>query len=82
MKRSYQEAEVLRELFSNSFSALYCYTVQSLECKMDMLEAFVIMQCINMLQGLIPSKVGLQPFLNSHHGTECTDRSLTVYFDG
>lgn len=24
---------------------------------MDMLEAFVIMQCINMLQGLIPAKV-------------------------
>ncbi|XP_060937369.1 dynein axonemal heavy chain 5 isoform X1 [Limanda limanda] len=56
MKRSFTEAEVLRELFANSFSLLYCYTVQQLESKMDMLEAFVIMQCINMLQGLIPSK--------------------------
>ncbi|XP_076594401.1 dynein axonemal heavy chain 5 isoform X4 [Chaetodon auriga] len=55
-KRSPQEAEVLRELFSSSFSELYRFSVQSLEFKMDMLEAFVIMQCINMLQGLIPPK--------------------------
>ncbi|XP_044063805.1 dynein axonemal heavy chain 5 isoform X5 [Siniperca chuatsi] len=55
-KRSLQEAEVLRELFSSSFSELYRFSVQSLEFKMDMLEAFVIMQCINMLQGLIPPK--------------------------
>lgn len=56
-KRSLQEADVLRELFSSSFSVIYLFSVQSLEFKMDMLEAFVIMQCINMLQGLIPSKV-------------------------
>ncbi|XP_070767347.1 dynein axonemal heavy chain 5 isoform X1 [Enoplosus armatus] len=55
-KRSPQEAEVLRELFSSSFSELYRFSVQSLEFKMDMLEAFVIMQCINMLQGLIPPR--------------------------
>ncbi|XP_030605717.1 dynein heavy chain 5, axonemal isoform X1 [Archocentrus centrarchus] len=55
-KRSPHEAEVLRELFSSSFAKLYRFCVQSLEFKMDMLEAFVIMQCINMLQGLIPSK--------------------------
>uniref|UniRef100_A0A3Q1JPI4 AAA+ ATPase domain-containing protein n=1 Tax=Anabas testudineus TaxID=64144 RepID=A0A3Q1JPI4_ANATE len=55
-KRSPQEAEVLRELFSTSFSDVYLFSVQSLEFKMDMLEAFVIMQCINMLQGLIPPK--------------------------
>nr|XP_043889840.1 dynein axonemal heavy chain 5 isoform X3 [Solea senegalensis] len=55
-KRSPQEAEVLRELFSSSFTELYHFSMQSLESKMDMLEAFVIMQCINMLQGLIPSK--------------------------
>uniref|UniRef100_A0A3Q3G9U0 Dynein, axonemal, heavy chain 5 n=1 Tax=Labrus bergylta TaxID=56723 RepID=A0A3Q3G9U0_9LABR len=57
IKRSPQEAEVLRELFSSSFPELYHFSVQSLEFKMDMLEAFVIMQCINMLQGLIPPKV-------------------------
>uniref|UniRef100_A0A3Q3G615 Dynein, axonemal, heavy chain 5 n=1 Tax=Labrus bergylta TaxID=56723 RepID=A0A3Q3G615_9LABR len=56
IKRSPQEAEVLRELFSSSFPELYHFSVQSLEFKMDMLEAFVIMQCINMLQGLIPPK--------------------------
>ncbi|XP_026149068.1 dynein heavy chain 5, axonemal isoform X2 [Mastacembelus armatus] len=55
-KRSPQEAEVLRELFSSSFPDLYLFSVQSLEFKMEMLEAFVIMQCINMLQGLIPPK--------------------------
>ncbi|XP_020559538.1 dynein heavy chain 5, axonemal isoform X3 [Oryzias latipes] len=55
-QRSPNEAEVLRQLFSSSFSELYRFSVQSLEFKMDMLEAFVIMQCINMLQGLIPLK--------------------------
>ncbi|XP_074540218.1 dynein axonemal heavy chain 5 [Halichoeres trimaculatus] len=55
-KRSPQEADILRALFSSSFSELYRFSVQSLEFKMDMLEAFVIMQCINMLQGLIPPK--------------------------
>uniref|UniRef100_A0A3P8Q8G2 Dynein axonemal heavy chain 5 n=1 Tax=Astatotilapia calliptera TaxID=8154 RepID=A0A3P8Q8G2_ASTCA len=55
-KRSPHEAEILRKLFSSSFSELYRFCVQSLEFKMDMLEAFVIMQCINMLQGLIPPK--------------------------
>uniref|UniRef100_A0A8C5ECR8 AAA+ ATPase domain-containing protein n=1 Tax=Gouania willdenowi TaxID=441366 RepID=A0A8C5ECR8_GOUWI len=53
-QRSTQEAKVLRELFSSSFSELYRFSVQSLEFKMDMLEAFVIMQCTNMLGGLIP----------------------------
>lgn len=37
---------------------------------MDMLEAFVIMQCINMLQGLIPPKVKLQLFGIPIHGTD------------
>ncbi|XP_028435718.1 dynein heavy chain 5, axonemal isoform X1 [Perca flavescens] len=55
-KRFPQESEVLRELFTSSFSELYRFSVQSLEFKMDMLEAFVIMQCINMLQGLIPPR--------------------------
>uniref|UniRef100_A0A3Q2ECE7 Dynein, axonemal, heavy chain 5 n=1 Tax=Cyprinodon variegatus TaxID=28743 RepID=A0A3Q2ECE7_CYPVA len=56
-KRSPQEAATLRELFSSSFSELYRFSLQSLEFKMDMLEAFVIKQCINMLQGLIPPKL-------------------------
>ncbi|KAL4616938.1 dynein heavy chain 5, axonemal [Arapaima gigas] len=55
-KRSPQEGEVLRGLYSSSFSELYCFSIQSLEYKMEVLEAFVIMQSINMLQGLIPPK--------------------------
>uniref|UniRef100_A0A668AV41 Dynein axonemal heavy chain 5 n=1 Tax=Myripristis murdjan TaxID=586833 RepID=A0A668AV41_9TELE len=55
-KRSPQEGEVLRDLFSSSFPELFRFSVQSLEFKMDLLEAFVIMQCINMLQGLIAPK--------------------------
>lgn len=72
-KRSPQEADVLRELFSSSFSDLYNFSVQSLEFKMDMLEAFVIMQCINMLHGLIPSKVRLQTqkMMKNHQRRNC-----------
>ncbi|KAJ8415685.1 hypothetical protein AAFF_G00402420 [Aldrovandia affinis] len=55
-RRSAWEGEVLRELYSSSFPELYRFSLQSLEYKMDMLEAFVIMQSINMLQGLIPPK--------------------------
>ncbi|XP_053098816.1 dynein axonemal heavy chain 5-like isoform X3 [Hemicordylus capensis] len=55
-KRSPQEAEILRQLYTASFPDLYCYSIQSLEAKMKMLEAFVIMQSINILQGLIPCK--------------------------
>ncbi|XP_015212531.2 dynein axonemal heavy chain 5 isoform X1 [Lepisosteus oculatus] len=55
-KRSLQEGNVLRELYSSSFLELFRFSVQSLEYKMEMLEAFVIMQSISMLQGLIPPK--------------------------
>ncbi|XP_066479011.1 dynein axonemal heavy chain 5 [Tiliqua scincoides] len=55
-KRSPQEAEILRQLYTSSFPDLYRYSIQSLEYKIEMLEAFVIMQSINMLQGLIPCK--------------------------
>ncbi|RMC15911.1 hypothetical protein DUI87_08116 [Hirundo rustica rustica] len=53
---SFQEAEILRQLYSSSFPDLYRFSIQSLHCKTEMLEAFVIMQSINMLQGLIPPK--------------------------
>ncbi|NWQ86048.1 DYH5 protein, partial [Burhinus bistriatus] len=55
-RRSFQEAEILRQLYSSSFPDLYCFSIQSLQCKTEMLEAFVITQSINMLQGLIPPK--------------------------
>uniref|UniRef100_A0A8C3KPH9 Dynein axonemal heavy chain 5 n=1 Tax=Calidris pygmaea TaxID=425635 RepID=A0A8C3KPH9_9CHAR len=54
--RSFQEAEILRQLYASSFPDLYYFSIQSLQCKTEMLEAFVIMQSINMLQGLIPPK--------------------------
>ncbi|PKU48615.1 dynein heavy chain axonemal [Limosa lapponica baueri] len=53
---SFQEAEILRQLYASSFPDLYYFSIQSLQCKTEMLEAFVIMQSINMLQGLIPPK--------------------------
>ncbi|XP_061631916.1 dynein axonemal heavy chain 5 [Phyllopteryx taeniolatus] len=55
-KRCPQEVAVLRGLFASSFTKLYRFCVQSLEFKIELLEAFVIMQCINILQGLIPTK--------------------------
>uniref|UniRef100_A0A8C8C735 Dynein, axonemal, heavy chain 5 n=1 Tax=Oncorhynchus tshawytscha TaxID=74940 RepID=A0A8C8C735_ONCTS len=66
-KRSCQEGEVLRELFSSSFPELYRFTVRCLEYKIDMLEAFVIMQSINILQGLIPAKVDTRKPPYSNH---------------
>uniref|UniRef100_A0A671SP20 Dynein heavy chain 5, axonemal-like n=1 Tax=Sinocyclocheilus anshuiensis TaxID=1608454 RepID=A0A671SP20_9TELE len=65
--RSPQEGVVLRELFSSSFPELYRFSVQSLQYKMDMLEAFIIMQCINMLQGLIQPKVEQGGELSREH---------------
>uniref|UniRef100_A0A672U8C5 Dynein axonemal heavy chain 5 n=1 Tax=Strigops habroptila TaxID=2489341 RepID=A0A672U8C5_STRHB len=55
-RRSFQEAEILRQLYSSSFPELYRFSIQCLQYKTEMLEAFVIMQSINMLQGLIPPK--------------------------
>ncbi|KAL2307869.1 hypothetical protein Nmel_000857, partial [Mimus melanotis] len=55
-KCPFQEAEILRQLYSSSFPDLYQFSTQSLHYKTEMLEAFVIVQSINMLQGLIPPK--------------------------
>ncbi|KAM4875452.1 dynein axonemal heavy chain 5 [Thomomys bottae] len=55
-KRSPQEADILRQLYTETFPDLYHFSVQNLEYKMELLEAFVVTQSINMLQGLIPSK--------------------------
>ena len=42
--RSPQEAEIILQLFENSFADLYRYAIQNLSFKMDVLEAFVIKQ--------------------------------------
>uniref|UniRef100_A0A803XWP5 Dynein axonemal heavy chain 5 n=1 Tax=Meleagris gallopavo TaxID=9103 RepID=A0A803XWP5_MELGA len=60
VQRSFQEAEILRGLYSSSFPDLYRFSIQSLQSKTEMLEAFVIMQSINMMQGLIPPKQGAE----------------------
>uniref|UniRef100_A0A8W4FP45 Dynein axonemal heavy chain 5 n=1 Tax=Sus scrofa TaxID=9823 RepID=A0A8W4FP45_PIG len=49
-KRSPQEAEILRQLYIKSFPDLYRFSIQNLEHQMEMLEALVVMQSINMLQ--------------------------------
>ncbi|XP_059507513.1 dynein axonemal heavy chain 5-like [Stegostoma tigrinum] len=54
--RSCHEAEILKELYATVFPELYHFSIQSLNQKVKMLEAFVIMQSINILQGLLPSK--------------------------
>ncbi|KAL0628821.1 Dynein heavy chain 5, axonemal [Plecturocebus cupreus] len=56
-KRSPQEAEILRQLYAESFPDVYHFCIQNLQYKMEVLEAFVIMQSIHMLQGLIPPKM-------------------------
>ncbi|XP_069898297.1 dynein axonemal heavy chain 5 [Dipodomys merriami] len=55
-KRPPQEAEILRQLYTESFPDLYHFSIQNLEYKMELLEAFIVTQSINMLQGLIPAK--------------------------
>lgn len=56
-RRSPQEAEILRQLYAETFPDLYRFSVQNLEYKMEVLEAFVITQSTRMMQGLIPPKV-------------------------
>uniref|UniRef100_A0A8D1J055 AAA+ ATPase domain-containing protein n=1 Tax=Sus scrofa TaxID=9823 RepID=A0A8D1J055_PIG len=65
-KRSPQEAEILRQLYIKSFPDLYRFSIQNLEHQMEMLEALVVMQSINMLQGLIPPKKWM-------HWNSCTE---------
>ncbi|XP_048669967.1 dynein axonemal heavy chain 5 isoform X4 [Marmota marmota marmota] len=55
-QRPPQEAQVLRQLYTESFPELYRFSIQNLEYKMELLEAFVIRQSVDMLQGLIPPK--------------------------
>uniref|UniRef100_A0A8C6MZK3 Dynein, axonemal, heavy chain 5 n=1 Tax=Mus spicilegus TaxID=10103 RepID=A0A8C6MZK3_MUSSI len=55
-RRSPQEAEILRQLYAETFPDLYRFSIQNLEFKMEVLEAFVITQSTHMLQGLIPPK--------------------------
>ncbi|NWH66560.1 DYH8 protein, partial [Geococcyx californianus] len=55
-KRSSQEAEVLQSLYDRIFEPAYTYMKLNLNPKMELLECNYIMQSINLLEGLIPSK--------------------------
>ncbi|XP_010135844.1 PREDICTED: dynein heavy chain 8, axonemal-like, partial [Buceros rhinoceros silvestris] len=55
-KHSSQEAEVLQSLYDSIFEPAYTYMKQNLNPKMELLECNYIMQSINLLEGLIPSK--------------------------
>ncbi|XP_009944314.1 PREDICTED: dynein heavy chain 8, axonemal, partial [Leptosomus discolor] len=55
-KRSSQEAEVLQNLYDRIFEPAYTYMKLNLNPKIELLECNYIMQSINLLEGLIPSK--------------------------
>ncbi|XP_044299056.1 dynein axonemal heavy chain 8 isoform X1 [Varanus komodoensis] len=54
--RTPQEADVLLSLYDKVFEAAYTYMKLNLFPKMELLECNYIMQSINLLEGLIPSK--------------------------
>uniref|UniRef100_A0A8C8RGD8 Dynein axonemal heavy chain 8 n=1 Tax=Pelusios castaneus TaxID=367368 RepID=A0A8C8RGD8_9SAUR len=55
-KRTSQEADILQGLYDRNFEAAYTYMKLNLNPKMELLECNYIMQSINLLEGLIPSK--------------------------
>ncbi|XP_040468168.1 dynein heavy chain 8, axonemal [Falco naumanni] len=67
-KRSSQEAEVLQSLYDRIFEPAYTYMKLNLNPKMELLECNYIMQSINLLEGLIPSKEegGLSSIFHLH----------------
>nr|XP_021145140.1 dynein heavy chain 8, axonemal isoform X1 [Columba livia] len=65
-KRSPQESEVLQSLYDRIFEPAYQYMKISLNPKMELLECNYIVQSINLLEGLIPSKEGSGSSATSH----------------
>uniref|UniRef100_A0A5F8GDS1 Dynein axonemal heavy chain 8 n=1 Tax=Monodelphis domestica TaxID=13616 RepID=A0A5F8GDS1_MONDO len=55
-KRSSQEATILLALYDKVFEDTYVYMNLNLQPKMQLLECNYIMQSLNLLEGLIPSK--------------------------
>ncbi|XP_046878072.1 dynein axonemal heavy chain 8-like [Hypomesus transpacificus] len=55
-KRSTQEADSIMTLYDKIFEDAYVFLNQSLKPKMDFLECNYIMQSVNLLEGLIPTK--------------------------
>ncbi|KAG8014343.1 Dynein heavy chain 8 [Nibea albiflora] len=55
-KRSAQEAESIMGLYNKIYGDAYLFMRQNLKPKMDLLECNYIMQSVNLLEGLIPTK--------------------------
>ncbi|XP_071768037.1 dynein axonemal heavy chain 8-like [Centroberyx gerrardi] len=55
-KRNAQEADNIMSLYDKIFEDTYLYMKQNLKPKMELLECNYIMQSVNLLEGLIPSK--------------------------
>uniref|UniRef100_A0AAZ3PJI0 AAA+ ATPase domain-containing protein n=1 Tax=Oncorhynchus tshawytscha TaxID=74940 RepID=A0AAZ3PJI0_ONCTS len=55
-KRSAVEADNIMSLYDKVFEDAYVYLKQSLKPKMELLECNYIMQSVNLLEGLIPTK--------------------------
>ncbi|XP_037644332.1 dynein heavy chain 8, axonemal-like isoform X1 [Sebastes umbrosus] len=55
-KRNAKEAESIRNLYDKIFEDAFVYLRQNLKPKMELLECNYIMQSVNLLEGLIPTK--------------------------
>ncbi|XP_045906997.1 dynein axonemal heavy chain 8-like isoform X1 [Micropterus dolomieu] len=55
-KRNAKEAESIMSLYDKIFEDAYLYMKQNLKPKMELLECNYIMQSLNLLEGLIPTK--------------------------
>ncbi|KAM7400305.1 hypothetical protein PAMA_004821 [Pampus argenteus] len=55
-KRNAKEADSIMSLYDNIFEDAYLYMKQNLKPKMELLECNYIMQSVNLLEGLIPTK--------------------------
>uniref|UniRef100_A0A3Q1JKI8 AAA+ ATPase domain-containing protein n=1 Tax=Anabas testudineus TaxID=64144 RepID=A0A3Q1JKI8_ANATE len=56
LKRNAQEAQSVMSLYNKIFDDAYLYMKQNLKPKMELLECNYIMQSVNLLEGLIPTK--------------------------
>ncbi|XP_041950591.1 dynein heavy chain 8, axonemal-like [Alosa sapidissima] len=67
-KRSAQEADTLISLYDQVFEDAHVFIKQNLKPKMDLLECNYIMQSLNLLEGLIPTKESGGVVSSSHLG--------------
>ncbi|CAG5978557.1 unnamed protein product [Menidia menidia] len=65
-KRNAREAESIISLYEKTFEDVYMHMKQSLKPKMELLECNYIMQSVNLLEGLLPTKE-TEGFAGSKH---------------